>query len=344
MYADAFTQAQELGHRLVAAKLVFGERLEELLEKVRKTGIRLEWLLESHRELSMKVIAFSLWPKADPSDLQAPPKEVLDMVPAEWAHCHLVLPMRLTDGCLGLAMEDPAHSALIQDIQARTGLCVVPFAAAGDQLYEAIQRCYGPMVLPELKSLRDPRHPGHAFLVAFSAFWTHLGDIDRDRFAAFIDRWVSAKGIHPATGELLKELFNAVQSEHHEQEGSASCYLPCLPEPDSARQQANDGLYRLREEGTEHLYHRWNLLRRHAEELDAATVATLHASNLRDLHLLRVVQKLSPRLKLLEDFHRRDPDAADFLDFVRETQTLVGEAPDIACDEAAWLLGHWSLG
>jgi hypothetical protein len=343
MHAETLAQAQDLGRRLVAAKLIAPWDVNSLLEEVRETGVRLEWLLEDRRVLSVRSIALSLWPRALSADLQVPPREVLDLVPVEWAYCHLVLPLHSSGVAVSLAMENPCHPVPIRDIQTRTGLEVNPFGEDGVHLYATIQRFYGPLTLPGLKTISDPAHPGHAFLCAFKEFWGHLQNVSQDRFSAFIDRWVTGKGIHPATGELLKALFGAIQSEHAYREGDVSCYLPALSDPDSVLKRARKGLVKLQDEAVEHLYARWNMLRRHSENLDAATVATLHASNLRDLHLYRVAQKLSPKLQELREVHREDPDAVDFVAFLDETQAHLEEVPDMACDEVAWLLSDWSL-
>jgi len=66
----------------------------------------------------------------------------LDLVPEDLARKHTLLPLRVEDGYLVVAMADPTNLYAIEDLRVRTGLNVRPVRAMSEDIERAIVRYY----------------------------------------------------------------------------------------------------------------------------------------------------------------------------------------------------------
>ena len=71
-----------------------------------------------------------------------PSAEAMDAVPDEIARRQLVLPMRVENGALVVAMAEPTNRSALDELQSLTGRTVVPAAAYRSDLAAAIDRWY----------------------------------------------------------------------------------------------------------------------------------------------------------------------------------------------------------
>jgi type II secretory ATPase GspE/PulE/Tfp pilus assembly ATPase PilB-like protein len=69
--------------------------------------------------------------------------EVLDMVPAELAEQHSVVPFNVQGKFLDVAMSDPTNLGIIDELRIRTRLNVRPYLAGPKAIERAIARHYG---------------------------------------------------------------------------------------------------------------------------------------------------------------------------------------------------------
>ena len=71
-------------------------------------------------------------------------RDVLDLVPAELANRHRLLPINGDEETLVVAMADPSKVFVIDDIKTRTGREIEVCVAPSDALKRAINRYYFP--------------------------------------------------------------------------------------------------------------------------------------------------------------------------------------------------------
>ena len=79
---------------------------------------------------------------APPEFLEGIPQEVLDAIPAALADKHEVIPLRVLDRRLHLAMVNPRNLHSVDEISSITGMVVVPYVAPEFRMYEALERYY----------------------------------------------------------------------------------------------------------------------------------------------------------------------------------------------------------
>ncbi|GAJ24642.1 unnamed protein product, partial [marine sediment metagenome] len=75
-------------------------------------------------------------------DYIIPPKEVLDLIPAQKAYHYEVLPINRKGRYLELAMVDPTDISAIEDLRFITGMEINPVLAAESSIREALDRYY----------------------------------------------------------------------------------------------------------------------------------------------------------------------------------------------------------
>lgn len=145
--------ASKLGEILVEDGLITRELLEMGLERQLVTGVRIGSALVQLEVVKLDTIGTCLSiqhgvPCATPADLAAIDDDVLAVVPAELCEQHVVIPFRIAEGTVHLAMRDPLRHI------------------AGEISF-ALRRRIAPYVVPELRIMyllerywglpRDPR-------------------------------------------------------------------------------------------------------------------------------------------------------------------------------------------
>lgn len=143
----ATTARPRLGELLVRAGVLSREQLAAALEKQKQTGLRLGELLIREGLLSeeqlARVLQEQLGIKAvDLSRAYVDPRAVR-LVPEALARRHGLVPLRVEDGHLVVAMRDPLDYFALEDVRLVARMPVRPVIATGSAVREALGRAYG---------------------------------------------------------------------------------------------------------------------------------------------------------------------------------------------------------
>jgi type IV pilus assembly protein PilB len=155
--------APRLGERLLALRLInegqLRRALQLQLQSSRVLGVvllelgildedRLTAVLGEHLEI----------PVAD-LRREAVDPEVAQLVPAEFARKHVVLPIRKQDGQLAVAMADPRNLHLVNDLRLITGLAIAPYLAGRSDILANLSRVHSmrPRIHEAALSLEESR-------------------------------------------------------------------------------------------------------------------------------------------------------------------------------------------
>ena len=138
-----------IGEILVRAGVLTEERLREVLSDQRRaaapqpigrllvsSGLVTETMLVAALGAQLEVPTIDL----DTFELD---RELLEKFDRTYAEEHGVLPLRLVEGTLGLAMTDPSWAAIIDDVQGTHKVRVQPHLTGPGRLARAIERGYG---------------------------------------------------------------------------------------------------------------------------------------------------------------------------------------------------------
>lgn len=159
-------EKRKIGDLLLGAGLVTEEQLQDALEEqerhggrlcynlIRQGSIRADDLLRFLREqfgvAAVNLDHFSIEPA------------VLDRLPGEFARSRRVIPLHLLEETLTVAMADPWHREVIEELQEVTGMKIDPLIAPEATLANAIARYYplggpgeGPVAEEGLLTLTD---------------------------------------------------------------------------------------------------------------------------------------------------------------------------------------------
>jgi type IV pilus assembly protein PilB len=135
-----------LGELLVRENLISLSQLQKAQEEQRKTGARLGYSLTKlgildEQELTNFLSKQYGVPSINLSDFEISP-DVLQLVPAELAKRHQLLPVNRAGATLIVAMSDPSNIYAIDDLKFRTGLNIEVVVASEVAIDEAITRYY----------------------------------------------------------------------------------------------------------------------------------------------------------------------------------------------------------
>src|SRR6476469_1047123 len=135
-----------LGELLVRENLISLSQLQQAQEEQRKTGARLGYSLTKlgildETELTNFLSKQYGVPSINLADFEISP-DVLQLVPAELAKRHQLLPVNRAGATLIVAMSDPSNIYAIDDLKFRTGLNIEVVVASEVAIDEAIQRYY----------------------------------------------------------------------------------------------------------------------------------------------------------------------------------------------------------
>lgn len=135
-----------LGELLVRENLISLAQLQKAQEEQRKTGARLGYSLTKlgildETELTNFLSKQYGVPSINLSDFEISP-DVLQLVPAELAKRHQLLPVNRAGATLIVAMSDPSNIYAIDDLKFRTGLNIEVVVASEVAIDEAISRYY----------------------------------------------------------------------------------------------------------------------------------------------------------------------------------------------------------
>jgi type IV pilus assembly protein PilB len=133
-----------LGQSLLVKALVTERQLEEALTTQRRTGTFLGETLVALGHLQPKevgpLVAATLGVKfINPRECDVP-HEVVDLVPESVIRQHLVLPLKVEEGRLFVAMVDPLNLSVLDDLKLITGLPAVPLLSMERDLLAAVNQ------------------------------------------------------------------------------------------------------------------------------------------------------------------------------------------------------------
>ncbi len=137
---------EKLGVYLVKNGILTEEQLRKAIQEKRETGQRLVSVLNTLEMISEGKLLAQLsnlyGMEVVDLDYIIPPKEVLDLIPAQKAYHYEVLPINRKGRYLELAMVDPTDISAIEDLRFITGMEINPVLAAESSIREALDRYY----------------------------------------------------------------------------------------------------------------------------------------------------------------------------------------------------------
>src|SRR2546421_1496987 len=154
----------QLGLHLITAGHLSETQLDAALERKRQNGGFLGEVLIEMGFVSAKTIGQILEeaigvPYVDLSEMPIEP-HVLELVSEQYQRRHRVMPYKIEGRRLYVAMTDPLHVMVIDDLHMMTGLKVVPQLAIGTEILDALNRAYSARSAAEsvLREIEDADH------------------------------------------------------------------------------------------------------------------------------------------------------------------------------------------
>ncbi|MFO8073962.1 MAG: response regulator [Polyangia bacterium] len=139
----------QLGKILLKRKVVSSKDLDGILDEQKSAGGKGERLasrvlekgLTDGVELLRALSEQSGVPAVDLEEIEFP-LENLEIIPKEIAEEHVILPLKVTDDSINLAMATPDDQKVIDEIEFVTGKKVFPHVSLHAQIVEAVERAY----------------------------------------------------------------------------------------------------------------------------------------------------------------------------------------------------------
>jgi type IV pilus assembly protein PilB len=140
----ATRRRRRLGEILVEAGLLTPERLEEALERQKRTGERLgkvllEMGIASEAEVA-RAVASQLGLEYLDLTQVLPDEQAMLVLPEHMARRYQVIPLRLADGKLTLGMVDPLDVLALDDVRRHTGYEIVPAVITLDDFQRTLNQ------------------------------------------------------------------------------------------------------------------------------------------------------------------------------------------------------------
>ena len=139
---------RKLGEQLIHLNLLTQAQPEEALQAQVIFGGKLGTILIEMGLISEKTLGEALrqmlgFPCAQAEDMENIPRNVIELVSAELAEKHKVLPLTVSGRKMTLAMANPKDIQAVDEISFRTGHIVLPVLALEVRLYYALEQYYG---------------------------------------------------------------------------------------------------------------------------------------------------------------------------------------------------------
>jgi len=137
---------KRLGELLIEKEVITQQQLKTALYHQRTTGKKLGEILVSQNLISETKMAEVLQeqlgiPFVDLSRIKIDPK-LTEFVPFMLAKRHSIIPIKLEDGKLYIAMEDPLDFAAIEDVRRVSRMEVVPVISFGETIRNTVNQLY----------------------------------------------------------------------------------------------------------------------------------------------------------------------------------------------------------
>jgi type IV pilus assembly protein PilB len=139
--------ASNLGELLLREKIINADQLKSALDFQKKNNLPLGTSLVTLGVISEEEIAQALsrqvgYPYINLDQFEVYP-EVINLIPADVAKKHMVMPIHRIRSFLTLAMVDPTDLEVIEDIRFRTGLSIQPVIGSESGVMNSINKYYG---------------------------------------------------------------------------------------------------------------------------------------------------------------------------------------------------------
>ena len=148
-----------LGELLIREKLISAEHLKEALgyEKKNKVSIGSALIVLGHitEEDMAQALSRQLgYPYIDLGQFEVYP-DVIELIPADIARKHMIMPIHRIRSFLTMAMVDPTDLDVIENVRFRTSLSIQPVIASESGIMEAINKYYGASDSLRVKEIID---------------------------------------------------------------------------------------------------------------------------------------------------------------------------------------------
>lgn len=156
-------KALRLGERLLARRLINEGQLKRALElqpqTLRPLGTVLVELGALDEDRLTAVLGEHLQVPVADLRRQAVDPDAAELVPADFARRHVLLPIRRENGELTVAMADPGNLHLVNDIRLLTGLAILPHVASRSDILANLNRVHSmrPRIHEAARSLEESR-------------------------------------------------------------------------------------------------------------------------------------------------------------------------------------------
>ena len=151
--------ASNLGELLLREKLITAEQLKDALGYERKNKVSTSSALVALGYISEEEMAQALsrqmgYPYIDLGQFEVYP-DVINLIPADIAKKHMIMPIHRIRSFLTMAMVDPTDLDIIENIRFRTSLSIQPVIASESGITDAINKYYGSSDALKVKEIID---------------------------------------------------------------------------------------------------------------------------------------------------------------------------------------------
>jgi type IV pilus assembly protein PilB len=151
--------SSNLGELLIREKLITSEQLKSAADYEKKNKVTIGSALVALGLISEEDMAQALsrqlgYPYIDLSQFEVYP-DVIELIPADIAKKHMIMPIHRIRSFLTMAMVDPTDLDVIENVRFRTSLSIQPVIASESGVGEAINKYYGASDSMRVKEIID---------------------------------------------------------------------------------------------------------------------------------------------------------------------------------------------
>ncbi len=151
--------ASNLGELLLREKLITAEQLKDALGYEKKNKVSTSSALVALGYISEEEMAQALsrqmgYPYIDLNQFEVYP-DVINLIPADIAKKHMIMPIHRIRSFLTMAMVDPTDLDIIENVRFRTSLSIQPVIASESGITDAINKYYGSSDALKVKEIID---------------------------------------------------------------------------------------------------------------------------------------------------------------------------------------------
>lgn len=204
-----FAKKERLGDKMIELGLINEEQLNQALEDQRKTGDKLGVCLQKQGAITEQQMLQALEsqygiPSVDLTMEEIQP-EVLERIPASLARRHKIIPVKIQNNVLYIAIEDPFNFLALDDARLISGMEVKPMIAIGESIDTFISRLY-------------PNEDAQKFIEQLSNENITVQDMNITEEAADVDSAPVVRLVQSILDQAVKERSSDIHIEPFETE------------------------------------------------------------------------------------------------------------------------------